>query len=350
MLQFQIYGYIIQHGLLKKCEKPINSEDLFIREGQHLSIKEISDKLFQNDYSGSSIATIYRRIKPELEKMGLKKDADGKYYYERNYESILNRSKIIEENELTGDEKIETLAIISNFLETIKDSPVYKKAQKYLKKEQEKIEAKRSDDKDQNYSRVIFMGAPEADIKQENWESIYRAMHSNTPIKLYYIPEGKKGKSIYRVQPYQLIFDNGCWDLWAECIDQGNRGKRLFNLSRICKMEVLERAEKFSLPSDYDFLRTMSGNFGCYNDWDLKRYKILFRKDSYAWLFSKDRIWGDNQSTEESDEGFIINFEATQFKPVLRWVLGWGDEVEPLEPPELVAEWKSKIKKMAEKL
>ena len=79
-------------------------------------------------------------------------------------------------------------------------------------------------------------------------------------------------------------------------------------------------------------------------------YKIKFYKDNYAWLYSKDRIWGGNQSIEETEKSYIMSFEASQFKPILRWVLGWGDEVVPLEPPELVEEWKEKIKKMSEKL
>ena len=29
------------------------------------------------------------------------------------------------------------------------------------------------------------------------------------------------------------------------------------------------------------------------------------------------------------------------------WVLGWGDEAMPLEPAELVSEWKEKVSKMA---
>ena len=79
-------------------------------------------------------------------------------------------------------------------------------------------------------------------------------------------------------------------------------------------------------------------------------YKIKFPKDSYAWLYSKDRTWGGNQTIEETESGYILSFEASQFKPVLRWILGWGDEAAPLEPPELVAEWKEKVRKMAERV
>ena len=55
------------------------------------------------------------------------------------------------------------------------------------------------------------------------------------------------------------------------------------------------------------------------------------------------------QTVEETKEGFILDFEAKQFKSILRWILGWGDEVTPLEPQELVGEWKQKIAKMMDK-
>ena len=48
------------------------------------------------------------------------------------------------------------------------------------------------------------------------------------------------------------------------------------------------------------------------------------------------------QTVEETKEGFILDFEAKQFKSILRWILGWGDKLTPLESQELVGEWKQK--------
>ncbi len=247
----------------------------------------------------------------------------------------------------TKEENLESLTLISNFLETIKDSPVYEKAMKFLEAEKARNESFKMNAGDSNFARVVFMGAPESDIKTETWDTIYKAMQDNSCLMLQYVREGCKKSSAYNVQPFQLIFDNGIWDLWAYSFKPNYEGMRLFNLSRIEKVRVLGTVKKFTLPSDYDFMHTMSGNFGCYNDFVPRRYKIRFAKDSYAWLYSKDRIWGDNQIIEETDEGFCLIFEATQFKPVLRWVLGWGDEVVPLEPAELISEWQKKVKKMA---
>ena len=255
---------------------------------------------------------------------------------------------MIEAKEINCHDKIESLTIISNFLETIKDSPVYEKAKDFLEKEKDKLDYSK-DDKE-NFSRIVFTGAPQSSINQEFWNAIYEAMQENNPINIQYKGEGKKDCSLYTLRPYQLIFDNGSWELWAECLKKKHEGMKLFNLSRIKRVDILKKQANFLLPSDYNFLHTLSGNFGCYNDRMPRRYKIKFEKDSYAYLYSKDRIWGDNQTFEEIDDGYILCFEATQYKPILRWVLGWGPEVRPLEPLELLEDWKNKIQKMAQEI
>lgn len=62
----------------------------FKRDRKHLSLEEMSDLLIRSGYpKGSSVKTIYKRIKPLLEAQDkIKKDSDGKYYYEINEEEI----------------------------------------------------------------------------------------------------------------------------------------------------------------------------------------------------------------------------------------------------------------------
>ena len=194
------------------------------------------------------------------------------------------------------------------------------------------------------------MGAPEADIKKEIWDKIYKAMGMNAVLQMDYTPEVKNKSETYKVQPYQLIFDNGIWELWAYCLRQKHEGMKLFNLSRISSVAILELAGKFVLPKNFTFKNFVVGNFGCFNDENPQIYKIKFPKDSYAWRYSKDRIWGAKQTVEECDDGYILSFEASQFKPILRWILGWGKDAEPLEPAGLVKSWKDAVHEMAEKI
>ena len=322
------------------------------KEHQHLSIKEISELLIRNELSkGASWQNLYKWLPDELKEYYVEKDSDGKYFYNDTYAEQNKINKAIENSELSEAAKKEQISIISSFLESIKDSPVYEKAREFLSKEEEKLESFRNTNTNSaNFSRILFLGAPEANIKKETWDKIYQAMGTNSIVQIQYTSEGKSNSETYKVQPFQLIFDNGIWELWSYCLTNKHEGMKLFNLSRISSIHILELSKKFILPRDYNFLNSLSGNFGCYNDGNKLLFKIQFAKNSYAWLYSKDRIWGDSQEVEETDDGFVLSFEAYQFKPILRWVLGWADEVTPLEPAELVTEWKEKIRKLAGKI
>lgn len=321
--------------------------DALEHERKHLSVNEMSEHLIRCGFSrGASAKTIYKHVLGELAEYGIKKGADGKYYYENAFEEQRKIYNSVEQD-LSNNEK-ESLTIISNFLETIKESPAYDKAVTFIENEKKKFKTDSIDDNTSNFSRIVFMGAPEANLKKETWDTIYKAMKTNSPLKITYTSEGKKESTVYGIRPYQLIFDNGCWELWAQSLKQKHEGMRLFNLSRINDIEIQEAT--FSLPQDYNFMNQVTGSFGCYRDEIQKLYKIRFMKESYAWLYSKDRVWGDNQTGEETQDGYILSFEANQFKPILRWILGWGDEVEPIEPEELVTEWKNKILNMTKKL
>lgn len=351
--------YIQKHALeVDKKLRPAENEKKqidflmkLLRDGKRLTIKEMSEALKEEGLGkGASVQNLYKYIRPELIKREwIKKGADRKYYYDENCDRIKSFRGISERIENRVQQRIESINIISNFLETIKDSPVYEQAKEFIEFEKKNFTRGRQNEiKNQNSSsRIAFTGAPEKNIDSNVWKTIYEALDSNSAININYLAEGRIEEESYTIKPFQMIFDNGLWELWGECLNVNHKGRKLFNLSRISRVSIRGLIERFELPDDYDFLQTVSGSFGCYNDNNLLKYKIRFEKDSYAWLYSKDRIWGDNQSIEETEDGYILSFEASQLKPILRWVLGWGNEAEPLEPAKLVSEWKEKVRKMS---
>ena len=317
------------------------------RNEEHLSIEEMSEKLISEGFKkGASTKTIYRRILPKLIEYGAQKDDQNKYFMPERLWKAEYEKKYAREI----SEQMETELIISNFLETLKGSPFYEQAKNYIdgKFRMHKMNLDRhrgAKPKDGEYiSRVIFMGAPAANVKNEIWETIHTAIKNNYYIKLKYKADDKKRSQVYTVKPFQLIFDNGFWDLWGESTTFDHRGRRLFNLSRIIELEIPSEKEKFDLPDNYDFRYTLEGNFGCYNDDVSETYRLKIKKDSYAYSYIKDRIWGDYQEITETKDGWILEFEATQYKPIFRWVLSWGNEMTPLEPERLVEEWKDVIR------
>lgn len=325
--------------------------DCFKKERKHLSLKEMAKILKRNGFDiGTSQATFYRRILPELKKNNIKKDPEKKYYYEYNYDIVGQAEKRIEEIEFARIEQRKSISILTMFLRIIKDTPVYTMAKNYIHNEKNKLSQFGFDEDKNYYSRIVFLGPPESNIQNGVWDILYTAMQISKPVHIIYTPKDSLDQELHQVRPYQLIFDNGKWFVWGESIRLGRRGRQLFSLSRISFIKIIDLASKFELPCDYNFRNTLSGNFGCYSDGNKVEYKIKFLKESRAWEEVQNRVWGENQKVEECDDGFFLSFEASQFKEVLSWVLSLGEEVEPFAPEELVTAWMEKVQKMREVL
>jgi hypothetical protein len=73
-----------------------------------------------------------------------------------------------------------------------------------------------------------------------------------------------------------------------------------------------------------------------------KRYKIVFSKEPAPDMLN--RLWAldpDNYFYSRGiiGEKFYIEFFSTQYGKVLKWLLSFDDDAQPLEPEELVKEW-----------
>ena len=318
----------------------INFIDKLLSKGGHYTIQKISENMeLYSIRGGTSVPSVYRLIKEMKEKMKapIVKDEENAYYYEADNTVMLPGF-------IARADNLHSLSIVKNLLETIKDTPIYNDAEKVFSELSLLAPSKNSfDNSDNAPARVMFLGAPATSIGDKIWNTIFDAMEKNCHIVIEYDMQTeiiKRG-----IQPYQLIFDNGIWDLWGyDCI---KKRRQLYNLNRIKSVDL--SPEPFSLPADYDFRKETPGTFGCYRDLEnssMTFYKIFFKKNSYAGIFSKDRVWGENQLIEETDDGMTISFYNNQFLPILRWVLGWGSDVRPVEPAALVEEWKKEINKM----
>ncbi|MCR4790349.1 MAG: WYL domain-containing protein [Treponemataceae bacterium] len=348
-----------------KDYRRIMAIDRLLSSGRHYGIDELckavesefslyEDSSYRSGFDKKTIYKVIKAMKEELE-LPIGNDADGFFYTE---DSGLSGPAF-----LSRSETYKTLEMLENLLEAIKDSPVYEEASSLMKDLSMMAPLKKSFGN--SYSkkkeipagqRIVFLGAPATDIHTSTWNTINKAMENNYYLKIVYRPAGRENTIHCGYKPYQLIFDNGIWNVWG--YDMLNKEKKQFNLTRIVSVELTD--ETFELPDDYDFHNVTPGTFGVYRDYldehpGMVTYKIWFRKSSYAEKYATERKWGNpaldgSPFVEQVDDGSIISFSNNQFLPILRWVLGWGSDAKPLEPEVLVEKWQENIKKMCEKL
>lgn len=292
--------------------------------------------------------SVYRYLK-ELKDLNapiFRDPITGKYSYTIETYRLKN-------NLIAPKDQIKIVSQLKSLLESIKDTPVYDQAHKllsdmttvytdteiddYLSKEETKM--------DLDSDKVIFLGPPIADLNKDVWDAIYTAIHKRQIITFTYQSMSKNKPEKRIAAPYQLIFDDGNWNVW--CLDCRLNEKRTFTVSEMKDFSLLDgRPNAFEIPDDFDFREKTLGAFGCYTTDNWIEYK--FKLTGYAKRHASNRSFGKDQTiTENDDNSITLTFTSNQDVPVLAWALKWGAECTVLEPEPFRKKWREQIKLMS---
>lgn len=261
---------------------------------------------------------------------------------------------------LSSKEKINSAKMMSSLLDSIRGTQIYDETKEVFDELSTEVPVTDVSGtaplKLNKEARIIFIGAPCVNIVDSTWNIVRESIDLNKRLKFNYkkiISDSEQNETTRVVDPYQLIFSRGNWHLW--CYDYSRKERRLFNLSEMSSLEFHDnKKNSFILPDDFDFRKENAGYFGTFRTQE--KYEIVLKMKGYAAKYAKIRIWGENQSIEEKDDGeIILHFTTSQFSlksdssggPIMTWILGWGEEAIPLEPQELVNVWKHRIELMS---
>lgn len=116
---------------------------------------------------------------------------------------------------------------------------------------------------------------------------------------------------------------------------------RLLAVERILGLRILESS--FDYPGDFDPQEYLKTAFGIYFDDPIE---ITVRFSSEVAKYVVDHKWSEEQRVTRLDDGGVELWMRTSGKTeVLRWVLGFGPNVEVLSPADLRQEVKGLLKK-----
>ncbi|MDR2760070.1 MAG: WYL domain-containing protein [Spirochaetaceae bacterium] len=228
------------------------------------------------------------------------------------------------------------LGMVKNLLALYRNTPLYDAAAQLM----ESITAPLTADNGSRWyeDRVVVPPAPSIILPPNVWETIISALRQNRIITFEYTGIWNNQTEKRRVRPYQLLFDSGVWYLYGYAEER--KAARIFSLPRIHHISLTE--DRFTLPADFDYRKQDDTSyFGVFAGEKRQKFLIAFYDESAIWVL--DRHWAADQKTEESDGGVLIRFSSTQYQKVLEWVLSRGCTAEPLEPQELVKDWKRHI-------
>lgn len=134
-----------------------------------------------------------------------------------------------------------------------------------------------------------------------------------------------------RLSPYRMLFNRRSWYVIGR--SSLHRAVRTLNLGRIQKAELLET--RFQIPPRFSLER----HFG--NAWNLirqrgQRQRVTVRFQPMVAHNVAEVRWHKTQRITWNDDG-TMDFQVTVdgLREIIWWILGYGDQAEVLEPPEL---------------
>ena len=373
----------------------LNKIHKLIKEGNFPTITQIS-KL-----TGKGQVTVYRDLailKAKRSEGGfeapLKKDHNGRYFYtDSNYELIVDS---------TSPEKLLAFATAKNVLSGFSDTSFYKEISEITDK---------MSGGSMLMERIAVAKHPQAVINNRDWDKIATAISENRKLNIKLYCEVTDPPSIVDIIfcPYQLIFSEDKYYLYgkAEIIIPKDKFVRFNDFNeyfflygdktpkKIWEREIVLDFSQFNevtlsnknfiFPENIDLAKVnitpSVGYLHPYFDKGFKErmkaedektgentYKVILEQEKEHKLYDatttgkvklklnkkarelvKTYTFAKDQIIEENEKDHSVNITFTpDFPNVLKWVLSYSPNIEPLEPPELVIAWKRVIMELFE--
>ena len=187
---------------------------------------------------------------------------------------------------------------------------------------------------DSLYIRDDVTYIPEALVRIDAkvFNDVFTALRTNKVMTLSYRPLQKTTYLKRTVQPYHVICHRGSWYVIAH--DSYKSSPRVFAFSRMKNTKVTKQS--FVVPKDFNWRDYVDEDMGVWAN-IRKPVTIKLRFAAQVATFVNEHIWSKTQKTNQNEDGTVdVIFITTQLQEVQRMVLGQGQTVQVLEPPELI--------------
>jgi predicted DNA-binding transcriptional regulator YafY len=192
-------------------------------------------------------------------------------------------------------------------------------------------------------SRTTFIPDHAGPIDTNVFQTVFTALQTSNTVSFEYRGLHDKDYVFRIVDPYHAICQKGHWYIIGFCHDK--KAPRLFSLSRIKRPRLGK--QHFQIPADFNPLDYFDKEMGV---WATSKtpFKVELLFMGEAANFALEQHWHEGQEVRQNDDGTVyVSFTTTQMPEVLRWVLGQGETVKVLNPPELIGKVREQAAKIA---
>jgi proteasome accessory factor B len=163
------------------------------------------------------------------------------------------------------------------------------------------------------------------------FETLLRASANHRCVRIRYDSATEQTEICTKLSPYQLLFSRRSWYVIGR--SSIHRSVRTFNVGRIRSLELLE--DGFEVPRGFSVERYLG------NAWHMipergPDYRVHLRFSKMVAKNVAEVVWHKTQQIRHNPDG-TLDFTATVsgLGEISWWILGYGDQVEVLQPPKL---------------
>lgn len=188
---------------------------------------------------------------------------------------------------------------------------------------------------------ISFRSSVESISNIQIFDRLSRATAEGRQLLLKYRKPGSDQSEERAVDPYHIANVNGDWFLFGHC--HLRKDIRTFAPARIESLRYT--GQRFQRPKDFSIHTALRDSFGVRSGKDEYLVRIRFKKSVADYI--REKKWHSSQELHELKTGEVeLTMRLSSLIEVQRWILSWGGEAEPLEPPEL----RQTLKAAAEKI
>jgi proteasome accessory factor B len=180
--------------------------------------------------------------------------------------------------------------------------------------------------------------------KRPVYDQLVEAVTKRRAVRIRYRSVHDKREIRTKLSPYRLFFSRRSWYVVGR--SSLHRATRTFNLGRVAEIETLD--ESYQIPQGFSVERFLR------NAWHLipeagPDREVVVRFSHQVAQNIAEVSWHKTQQLQFNADG-TLDFRVTVsgLNEISWWILGYGDQAEVLEPPELRKMIATRIKRMTE--
>jgi len=184
---------------------------------------------------------------------------------------------------------------------------------------QKKVEARRQ-------SVDVGLAPHPVQVCRDTFTCVEQGIRERRSLQVRYYTKAREAWTERLLDPYVIAFRGSAWYLVAYCHLRSS--VMIFRLDRMAEVKVTRTA--FELPRNFSPDAFFAGSWFI-EQGEATRVKLRFAPEAARWV--KEAHFHESQQMEELPDGSLL-FEVTVkgTREITRWILGYGADVEVLEP------------------